>query len=79
VVEVRGIMFSPNFEVSHPVVFVQYKTIVHINLVRTQLYYQKWYMQYLQYQLHVSASTSAIIRLAFKGAFTRVPQVDQHD
>ena len=34
-------------------------------LVRTQLYWQKWYKEYLQYQLHVSAPTLAIIRLAF--------------
>jgi hypothetical protein len=33
--------------------------------METKLYQQKWYMEYLQYQLHVLASTLAVIRLEF--------------
>jgi hypothetical protein len=52
-------------EVSHPSCVYSIQNHKMYQSIRTQLFQQKWYMQYLQYQLHVSASTLAIIRLAF--------------
>jgi hypothetical protein len=48
-----------------PVVFIQYRIIKCVLISQNTTVLAKWYIEYLQYQLHVSASTFAIIRFAF--------------